>query len=302
MRLEAGDAPAPGVRLREIAPGDEALLRALYRSARDPELRMTPWTEAQKQAFADSQFDLQDRWYRGNYAGAQFLVIERAAEPVGRLYVHDSGREVTVMDITSAPAARNQGLGTLLMRWLLGKAQAEGLDVTLHVETNNPARVLYQRLGFREEGEEGVYLRLRWTPGCHRYKRLKTASSTRPLPSRGTTNITKSPRRRVVHPVRRLFEDAFTLDVEPEAEARLALGFRAAAFQRIHLARRAVTSPKTSFSKLKASPRQPSIAERVSELTGAFAAVAGEAAAAPATAAAGARPANCRKVRRLALM
>jgi ribosomal protein S18 acetylase RimI-like enzyme len=39
------------------------------------------------------------------------------------------------------------------------------LPVRLHVERNNPALRLYQRLGFREVEDQGVYLALEWTPG-----------------------------------------------------------------------------------------------------------------------------------------
>jgi hypothetical protein len=44
------DAPPAGLTLREIAPADEAFLRELYRSTRDPELALTNWTHEQKRA------------------------------------------------------------------------------------------------------------------------------------------------------------------------------------------------------------------------------------------------------------
>ncbi len=165
MRLEAGESPQAGIRLRDALPADEPFLRFLYRSTREPELRLTAWSEEQKEAFANSQFDLQDRWYRENYPGVQFLVIEREGVPVGRLYVHSGKQDVRLMDITLAPAARNQGLGTSLITWLEGKARAEGATISLHVELFNPARALYARLGFAEEAVEGVYVRMRSPPG-----------------------------------------------------------------------------------------------------------------------------------------
>ena len=162
-------APAPaGLHLRLVEAGDEAFLRALYRSIRDPELALTGWDEATKQAFADQQFEHQDRWYRQHYAGARFLVIEREGEAIGRLYLHERPRELRVMDIALVPAARNRGLGSGLLAWLQRSAAAEGRDVTLYVETFNPVRALYARLGFAEEDADGLYLRMRWTaPGLH---------------------------------------------------------------------------------------------------------------------------------------
>jgi ribosomal protein S18 acetylase RimI-like enzyme len=54
------------------------------------------------------------------------------------------------------------------MRDVLARAEREGVAVTLHVESWNPARRLYERLGFASVGE----------PGAHELMRvqLKTAS------------------------------------------------------------------------------------------------------------------------------
>lgn len=161
------EAPIPavaGIGFREVGPGDEVFLRALYRSTREPELDLTGWAEAQKQAFADSQFALQDRHYREHYRGAAFLVIERAGEPIGRLYLYAGKREVRVMDVALVAAARNAGLGTAIMQAILDDAARDGAAVTLHVESFNRARSLYGRLGFRDEAVDGIHIRMRRDP------------------------------------------------------------------------------------------------------------------------------------------
>jgi len=48
------------------------------------------------------------------------------------------------------PEARRQGVGEKLMRTLIGEAARRGLGLCLSVRTDNPARRLYERLGFRE--------------------------------------------------------------------------------------------------------------------------------------------------------
>ena len=156
---------APGIALRDSRPGDEAFLRSLYRSVREPELSLTPWTEAEKQAFSDSQFDLQDRWYRGQFEGARFLVILRAGEPVGRIYLAEMPRELRVMDIAIVPEARNAGIGTAVIAWAKDLAASGERAITLHVEGWNPARLWYERLGFAEEELDGASVRMRWTKG-----------------------------------------------------------------------------------------------------------------------------------------
>src|SRR5262245_40270423 len=48
------------------------------------------------------------------------------------------------------PNARRQGVGEQLMRALIGEAARHGLGLCLSVRSENPARRLYERLGFRD--------------------------------------------------------------------------------------------------------------------------------------------------------
>ncbi len=162
MPLEVPAAAVDGIALRASEPRDEPFLRALYRDVRDPELALTAWSEAQKRAFSDDQFSLQDRHYRAHYRDAAFLVIERGGQPVGRIYIAAFDAEIRLMELSLVAAARNAGLGTRIIRWLQQKAAAEGAQLTLNVETFNPALRLYARLGFGEESRDGMYVRMRW--------------------------------------------------------------------------------------------------------------------------------------------
>jgi predicted GNAT family acetyltransferase len=40
----------------------------------------------------------------------------------------------------------------------MDEADASGRKLSIHVEMNNPARSLYDRLGFRQAGEQGIYV------------------------------------------------------------------------------------------------------------------------------------------------
>jgi ribosomal protein S18 acetylase RimI-like enzyme len=50
-----------------------------------------------------------------------------------------------------------------LLRELQDEAGAARKSLTIHVERFNPALRLYERLGFRQTEDKGVYLLLEWS-------------------------------------------------------------------------------------------------------------------------------------------
>ncbi len=151
-------AVALGLSFRIEVEKDVSFLTELYGSTRAKELTHVPWTTAQKAAFLAQQFQAQRSHYRKYYAGAVWLIVERAGSPIGRLYLDFSSREVRIIDITLAPAARAKGFGTALLQDVIEEATLVGKSVSIHVERMNPAFSLYSRLGFQEIEDKGVYL------------------------------------------------------------------------------------------------------------------------------------------------
>ena len=142
-------------RLRAATPADREFLLAVYAGVREAELSQVRWPAGAKEAFVAQQFDAQDRYYREYYKGASFDVIEVDGRPAGRLYVDRWPAEIRIVDIALAPEFRGQGVGTQLLRELIAEAQASGRPVTIHVEQGNPARRLYERMGFAPVAERG---------------------------------------------------------------------------------------------------------------------------------------------------
>jgi len=145
-------------RLRPVADDDRAFLVELYGEVREPELAHVPWDQATRRAFVEHQFAAQDAHYRENYPGATLDVVEVDGERAGRLYVHRGPSDIRIMDIGLLAAFRGRGIGTGLLRTLVHEAAAGGRKLSIHVEGNNPARTLYDRLGFGPAGEHGVYV------------------------------------------------------------------------------------------------------------------------------------------------
>ena len=150
------------IALRPITPEDDSFLARLFASTRADELAITGWSDEQKAAFCRMQFDAQSAHYRKHYADASFDIIERDSVAAGRLLVWRSGKEILIVDIALLPEHRGAGIGTKFLRELQGEAKAAGKPLTIHVERYNPARRLYERLGFKMVEEQEVYLLMEW--------------------------------------------------------------------------------------------------------------------------------------------
>jgi N-acetylglutamate synthase-like GNAT family acetyltransferase len=146
--------------LRPITLADKEMLCQIYSSTRTEEMKLaTHWTAEQKHAFLRSQFEAQHHYYQNNYAGAHFWIIEKEGETIGRLYLHPAyGDSMRIIDITLLPHRRNSGIGGQLLKDIIAFADGRDKSVSIHVESFNPAKKLYERLGFRLVSEtNGVY-------------------------------------------------------------------------------------------------------------------------------------------------
>jgi ribosomal protein S18 acetylase RimI-like enzyme len=153
------------ITLRPVGPGDHDFLIDVYGSTRADELAFVPWTKEQRQAFIRSQFNAQQDHYAQKYPEASHDIILSHTRQVGRLYVARLDREIRIVDITVLPAERNAGIGSYLIRQLLGEAERTGRAVRIYVEEFNPSLRLFQRLGFSPSEQHGIHLLMKWTAG-----------------------------------------------------------------------------------------------------------------------------------------
>jgi len=155
-----------GLRLRPATADDLDFLRRLHAAWRMPELVFLPWTVAEKQAFADDQFQLQHRHVLQHFPHADFwIVTDRDACPIGRLYLDRAPAEWRLVDILLTRGAQGQGLGTRLIEWI--QHEAGDRPIRLHVAVNNPrAHALYLRLGFADVPDaDGMHRPMLWRSG-----------------------------------------------------------------------------------------------------------------------------------------
>lgn len=147
----------------QVTSNDEAFLYELYASTREAEMVVWGWDAAATNAFLHMQWTAQKRSYEAQYPDASHFIILYNELRVGRVMYDISAKEIQLIDIALLPESRNQGVGTLMIRCL---QSGEGLLMTkpirLSVLQHNPAKRLYERLGFTSVGSNGLYEIMLW--------------------------------------------------------------------------------------------------------------------------------------------
>ena len=156
--------PAGHIDLRDAGEADDGFLFDLYRQLREPEVDGLGWDDAQIAAFIEMQFKAQALGYRVQFPNADHRIILRDREPIGCIVVDRSHDHITLVDITLLPEVRGRGIGTGMLKDLLVEAAAKRMPVSLKVTEGNPARRLYERLGFKSHGGDGLYEQMEWRP------------------------------------------------------------------------------------------------------------------------------------------
>jgi ribosomal protein S18 acetylase RimI-like enzyme len=144
--------------LRPARPADVETIAELRAVVMRPDLeRLGRFDEHRvRQRFRDSWSPLHTSVVTagGSFAGS--VTVRPASDGDGRVLEH----------FYLAPCLRGRGLGTAVLRLLLGRADAAGETVRLGVLSGSPARRLYERHGFTLESEDAVDVFMIRHPRC----------------------------------------------------------------------------------------------------------------------------------------
>lgn len=138
---------------RPATADDLPYLLALRRATMEPHLRASG---------ADTSEDAHRARILHGFEHAR--ILERDGAPIGLLKLHRGAHGWDLLQIQLDPALHGQGVGRRVLEEILAEAEAARVPVTLGVLKANPARRLYERLGFVQVGEDALEFRMRRDP------------------------------------------------------------------------------------------------------------------------------------------
>jgi ribosomal protein S18 acetylase RimI-like enzyme len=125
------------IRLRPANPEDVSFLLELRRQTMHPH-----WLRAGLTLSPEEDM----RRVMVRFDSAQIILVD--SKPAGLLKVLREGTTWEVKQIQIAPRFQGQGLGTQLLESIVVEARQAGASLNLKVVNTNPARRLYERIGF----------------------------------------------------------------------------------------------------------------------------------------------------------
>jgi ribosomal protein S18 acetylase RimI-like enzyme len=145
--------PAP-IEVRPARPSDRDFFHELRKAALGPYVEeIWGWNEADQRARSDLVFE--------RYP---VEIVEEKGLAIGCLsVVHEDDQDLLEL-VALLPESQSQGIGSALIAAVQEEAAERGVPLRLSVLANNPARALYERLGFRVVRVEQPRVFMEWRP------------------------------------------------------------------------------------------------------------------------------------------
>jgi ribosomal protein S18 acetylase RimI-like enzyme len=145
---------------RNCLEADSPFLAQLYAVVHTPEFSALGLPAEMLAKLLQQQSFAQETGYRQQFPNSERRIVEVHGAPVGRMVVDIRPERLHLVDIALMPAYHRRGIGGELLKRLI--AEAAGRPIGLHVSTSNPARRLYEQVGFRSVSEQPPYLRMEY--------------------------------------------------------------------------------------------------------------------------------------------
>jgi ribosomal protein S18 acetylase RimI-like enzyme len=152
--------------VRPATPEDAEFLFRLFAESQE-QLSLLLANEELWRSLVAMQYRGRQMTYSVEYPCAvdSILCVESAGQgtlPVGRLLMDAQPDCWRIVDIAILADYRGKGLGNWALRNLMRQCSGAAGRLALRVRPENPARRLYERLGFRATGEDATGVEMVW--------------------------------------------------------------------------------------------------------------------------------------------
>lgn len=145
---------------------DENFLFRLFAESRTAELARCGIPSAQAEKLVELQHRGQQMTYFERYPRAENLILlSENGMPAGRLLLDRQPGFSRIVDVAVLTEFRRGGIATRAIRDCQSWCRTWRARLELQVDPANPARTLYERLGFRVETESATAVEMVWTAG-----------------------------------------------------------------------------------------------------------------------------------------
>ncbi|WP_411502278.1 GNAT family N-acetyltransferase [Brevibacillus centrosporus] len=145
-----------------VCEEDQPFLFQLFGTTRSDEIALWGFDQTMADQFLRMQWEAQTHSYRLQFPAMNQWIILANKEKIGRILVNRTSQELHLVDISLLPAYCNKGIGTGLLLGLQREALQQKKTLSLSVLVSNPAKRLYDRLGFSVVSVDEVYVRMQW--------------------------------------------------------------------------------------------------------------------------------------------
>lgn len=106
----------------------------------------------------------QEKHFKEKFDPAHCRIVVVDGQDVGMVRAVEREGTLFISNIHVLPEYQNRGIGTAVLKDILRGAKERGLPLGLRVLRGNPARRLYERLGFAAVGQTETHTRMRLLP------------------------------------------------------------------------------------------------------------------------------------------
>ena len=107
---------------------------------------------------------LQRRMFDDRFDPSMILILQVEGHDAGLLEVKEGADHIFLARIEVMPAYQRKGIGTAVIESIVADSQKKNRPVFLQVLRSNPARALYERLGFRVYEESPTHFKMKKEP------------------------------------------------------------------------------------------------------------------------------------------